>query len=283
MQIFETRGDLQKTLADSRQSGELIGLVPTMGNLHEGHLALVDAARNQCQYVLATIFVNPLQFGPGEDLDNYPRTLESDYELLASRHCDGVFVPAVSEMYPNGIGNQTLVSVPTLSSHHCGLSRPGHFDGVCTIVSKLFNLTMPDMAFFGEKDYQQLLIIKKMTSDLCMPIKVIGVPTQRTASGLAMSSRNNYLEDHQLDIAANLQRSLKMTAEKLQQGENNLPALELVATEFLTTAGLKVDYFNISNAMTLEPASSQDKDLVILAAAFIGKTRLIDNITVQLQ
>ena len=282
MQIFETRDDLQKTLATCRQSGQHIGLVPTMGNLHEGHLALVDAARKQCQYVLSTIFVNPLQFGPGEDLDNYPKTLESDYELLASRHCDGVFVPAVSEMYPNGINNQTLVSVPTLSRHHCGLSRPGHFEGVCTIVSKLFNLTMPDMAFFGEKDYQQLQIIKKMTTDLCIPVKVVGVPTQRTESGLAMSSRNNYLEDRQVSIAANLQRSLKMTVEKLKQGETNFSALELDAGEFLTTAGLKVDYFNISHAVTLEPAGARDSNLVILVAVFLGKTRLIDNIRVQL-
>ena len=282
MQIFETRDDLQKILAACRNSGQQIGLVPTMGNLHEGHLALVDAARKQCQFVLSTIFVNPLQFGPGEDLDNYPKTLASDYELLAARHCDGVFVPSVSEMYPNGINNQTLVSVPTLSSHHCGLSRPGHFKGVCTIVSKLFNLTMPDMAFFGEKDYQQLLIIKKMTTDLCIPIKIVGVPTQRTQSGLAMSSRNNYLEDSQLAIAANLQRSLKMTAEKLKQGETNISALELAADEFLTDAGLKVDYFNISHAMTLEPAGANDRDLVILAAAFLGKTRLIDNIRVHL-
>jgi pantoate--beta-alanine ligase len=282
MQIFETRDDLQKTLTACRQSGQHIGLVPTMGNLHEGHLTLIDAARTQCQYVLSTIFVNPLQFGSGEDLDKYPKTLETDYELLAARHCDGVFVPSVSEMYPNGTSNQTLVSVPTLSRHHCGLSRPGHFEGVCTIVSKLFNLTMPDIAFFGEKDYQQLQIIKKMTTDLCIPIKVIGVPTQRTDSGLAMSSRNNYLEDSQLAIAANLQRSLKMAADKLKQGETNFSAVELDAGEFLTAAGLKVDYFNISHAMTLEPAAANDRDLVILAAALLGKTRLIDNIRVHL-
>lgn len=282
MQIFETRADLQKTLATCRESGQQIALVPTMGNLHEGHLTLVDAARKKYSYVLATIFVNPLQFGPHEDLNNYPRTLAADYESLASRGCNGVFTPAVSEMYPNGTSNQTLISVPALSRHHCGLSRPGHFDGVCTVVNKLFNLTMPDAAFFGEKDFQQLQIIKKMTSDLCIPIKIKGVPTQRTESGLAMSSRNNYLTEEQIVIAANLQSSLKITAEKLYKGESNYPSLELEAGELLASAGLNVDYFNISHASTLEPASAGDCELVILAAAFIGKTRLIDNIRVSL-
>ena len=283
MQIFEKINDLHKALAKCRQAGQLIGLVPTMGDLHEGHLSLIDTAREKCQFVLATIFVNPLQFGPEEDLDNYPRTLDSDCSLLESKHCDGIFVPSALEMYPLGNENQTLVKVPGLSERHCGISRPGHFDGVCTIVSKLFNLTKPDMAFFGEKDYQQLQIIKKMSADLCMDVEIIGVPTVRTPNGLAMSSRNSYLNDQQFTIASALRKILQETTEKITQGEINFPALELEASESLNSAGLKVDYFNISHAETLEPAGNADSKLVILASVWLGETRLIDNIEVQLE
>lgn len=282
MQIFEKRESLQAALASHRGSGQVIGLVPTMGNLHEGHLVLVDTAKKQCDFVLATIFVNPLQFGPHEDLDKYPRTLEADFEQLATRHCDGVFVPAVSEMYPNGLDKQTLITVPGLSERHCGASRPGHFAGVCTVVCKLFNLTQPDIAFFGEKDYQQLQIIRKMSADLCFAIAIRGVPTVRLASGLAMSSRNGYLDDDQRETAVGLYRNLKQTADRIRRGDANFPALELAATTDLEAAGLAVDYFTISNAHTLEPATAQDRHLVILAAARIGPTRLIDNITVDI-
>jgi len=282
MQIFDNKTALRKALDAHRHERRLLGLVPTMGNLHEGHLTLIDAAKKQCDYVLATIFVNPLQFGPHEDLDNYPRTQEADFEKLTSRRCDGVFVPPVSEMYPEGTDNQTLVTVPGLSERHCGLSRPGHFAGVCTVVCKLFNLTQPDQVFFGRKDYQQLQIIHKMSADLCFSLKIVGVPTVRLPSGLALSSRNGYLDEDQLAVAANLYRSLEQTAEKLQHGDNNFPALETAATDFLSRAGLTVDYFNISHAHTLEPATASDRQLVILAAAWVGKTRLIDNITVDL-
>ena len=283
MKIFETRADLQHVLSESRQSGQTIGLVPTMGNLHEGHLTLVDAARGQCDFVLATIFVNPLQFGPAEDLDKYPRTLEADCKALESRNCDGVFVPSISEMYPNGLQDQTLITVPGISEGHCGSSRPGHFSGVCTVVSKLFNLTRPDKAFFGEKDYQQLQVIRKMTSDLFFPLDIIGVPTVRLPDGLALSSRNSYLNEEQKAIAVSLQQSLQATKEKLLQGTSSMLTLEREAKDFLSDCGLKVDYFNISHANSLKPAKTSDTDLVVLAAVWVGTTRLIDNIRVRLQ
>lgn len=283
MKIFEKPADLQHVLSECRQSGQSIGLVPTMGNLHEGHLTLVDAARQQCQFVVATIFVNPLQFGPTEDLDKYPRTLEADCKLLESRFCDGVFIPSVSQIYPNGLQDQTLITVPGISERHCGASRPGHFSGVCTVVCKLFNLTQPDMAFFGEKDYQQLQVIKKMTADLCLPLEIIGVPTVRMPDGLALSSRNNYLNDAQRIKAAGLQKSLQTTKEKLLRGISDLQTLEQDARDFLTDCGMEVDYFTICHARSLQPAGVSDTDLVILAAAWLGSTRLIDNIMVRLK
>jgi pantoate--beta-alanine ligase len=282
MQLFETRDNLQSHLAQIRRDGKKIALVPTMGNLHQGHLALVDAAKQKSDFVLTSIFVNPLQFGPNEDLENYPKTPETDYEKLQHHGCDGVFEPSVSEMFPAGLDNQTLVTVPGLSERHCGVSRPIHFGGVCTIVSKLFNLTMPDLAFFGEKDYQQLQVIRKMTYDLCMPIKVIGVPTVRHNSGLAMSSRNNTLDDSQLLTASNLYASLKQTKTKIEEGNRDYFGLEAQASEFQVKAGLKTDYFSICNAATLEPAAPSDHHLVILTAAWLGATRLIDNIQIRL-
>lgn len=281
MQTFETRSDLQAALAAARKSGHSIGLVPTMGNLHGGHLALVTAAKQQCDFVLTTIFVNPTQFGADEDLDNYPRTLDTDLEQLSASQCDGVFIPSVTEMYPVGIDKQTLITVPGFSEDHCGKSRPGHFDGVCTVVCKFFNLTMPDLAFFGEKDFQQLQVIRKMTADLCLPVTIVGVPTVRTDTGLAMSSRNNYLDPAQLEIAAHLYATLKTTAQRLEAGDKNIGGLEQEAKEQLTTADLKVDYYTVCNASTLLPADRDDKHLVVLAAAFIGRTRLIDNIQVK--
>ena len=282
MKHFTTRDELQAHLDGIRAAGKTIGLVPTMGNLHEGHLALVDAAKAQSDFVIATIFVNPLQFGPGEDLDNYPRTLQEDQDKLSARHCDAVFIPPVEEMYPGGTGNQTLVTVPGLSERHCGASRPVHFGGVCTVVCKLFNLTKPDLAFFGEKDYQQLQIIRKMTADLCLPVSIIGVPTVRLPSGLAMSSRNNYLDENQLEIAAGLQTQLQSTAQALINGSNDFSDLQVQAGSNLEQLGFRLDYFNICHASTLEPAKDTDKSLVILAAAWLGPTRLIDNIQVSL-
>lgn len=280
MKIFETRTALHEEMQGLRQSGRSIGLVPTMGNLHAGHMALVAAAKDRCDYVLASIFVNPLQFGPGEDLDNYPRTLAQDYEQLAHNHCDGVFVPTVPEMYPDGMAGQTLVRVPGITERLCGASRPGHFDGVCTVVCKLFNLAGPDAAFFGEKDYQQLQVIRKMTADLCLPVRIHGVPTVRLPGGLALSSRNGYLDAAQLETAAALHESLRQAARRLGEGDTNHPAVELAASDFLVANGFRVDYFSVCHAGTLEPAAIDDTELVILAAAWLGRTRLIDNIRV---
>ncbi len=280
MQIFESRDALQQQLRGLRKSGRTIGLVPTMGNLHDGHLALVAAAREQADFVLATIFVNPLQFGPTEDLDNYPRTLQADCDLLTSAGCDAVFVPAVSAMYPNGLQGQTLVSVPGLSAKHCGASRPGHFDGVCTVVSKLFNLSQPDIAFFGEKDYQQLQVIRKMTADLCMPVRIEGVPIIRNAEGLALSSRNGYLDAGQLALAPLLHDQLVAASTAIETGQADFTHLEASARAELDKAGFRTDYFTVCNAQTLDAAQHEDNDLVILAAAWLGKTRLIDNIRI---
>jgi len=280
MQIFESRDALQQQLRGLRKSGRTIGLVPTMGNLHDGHLALVAAAREQADFVLATIFVNPLQFGPTEDLDNYPRTLQVDCDLLTSAGCDAVFVPAVSAMYPNGLQGQTHVSVPGLSAKHCGASRPGHFDGVCTVVSKLFNLSQPDIAFFGEKDYQQLQVIRKMTADLCMPVRIEGVPTIRNAEGLALSSRNGYLDAGQLALAPLLHDQLVAASTAIETGQADFTHLEASARAELDKAGFRTDYFTVCNAQTLDAAQHEDNDLVILAAAWLGKTRLIDNIRI---
>jgi len=282
MKRFETRDALQAHLDSIRAQGQSIGLVPTMGNLHEGHLALVEAAQNDSDYVLATIFVNPLQFGPGEDLDSYPRTLEEDCSQLEAHHCDAVFIPSAEEMYPGGLDNQALVTVPGLSERHCGASRPLHFGGVCTVVCKLFNLTNPDIAFFGEKDYQQLQVIRKMTQDLCIPVSITGVPTVRLPSGLALSSRNNYLDASQLETAAILQATLKEAAGKLQQGSQEFDRIEDSAKTRLTESSFLPDYFSICHAATLDPATTADKSLVILAAAWLGETRLIDNIMITL-
>ncbi len=282
MQRFETRDSLQAHLDSVRAKGQSIGLVPTMGNLHKGHLALVEAARNDSDYVLTTIFVNPLQFGPGEDLDSYPRTLEEDCSQLQANKCDAVFIPTAEEMYPGGLDNQTLVTVPALSERHCGASRQVHFGGVCTVVCKLFNLTRPDIAFFGEKDYQQLQVIRKMTQDLCISVSITGVPTVRLASGLALSSRNHYLDASQLETAATLQATLKEAAGKLEQGSQEFQSIEDSAKTRLAESGFKPDYFSICHASTLEPATNADKSLVILAAAWLGQTRLIDNIIITL-
>jgi len=281
MQIHETRDALDKALAPLRQAGQRIGLVPTMGNLHAGHLALVEAAKADCDHVLATIFVNPLQFGPAEDLDAYPKTPREDIQKLEQAGCHSVFIPATSEMYPTGLENQTLVTVPGLSERHCGASRPGHFAGVCTIVSKLFNMTQPDKAYFGEKDFQQLQVIRKMATDLCMPLEVIGVPIARNDKGLALSSRNSYLSASELEKAPELQRQLRQAAQAIAQGATNFNNLQEEATAALNSSGFDTDYFTVCHAQTLEPAEPSDTDLVILAAAWLGKTRLIDNIRIR--
>jgi len=280
LRVFDTLPPLRQRLRAARAAGQRIGLVPTMGNLHEGHLALVREARNHCDYVLTTIFVNPLQFGPTEDYSRYPRTFEADLRALQSSSCDALFVPDVKEMYPDGMEAHTQIRVPRLAELHCGASRPGHFDGVCTVVNKLFNMVQPHSAIFGLKDYQQFRIISKMVQDLQMPIQLIGLPTVREASGLALSSRNGYLDAAQRQQAQALYSTLLLAATKVRQGNADYRQLEADAQEALQKAGLRPDYVHICNRHTLELAAGSDRDPVILAAAWAGTTRLIDNIQV---
>lgn len=282
MITVHTISELRNAVAEARRSGKRIGFVPTMGNLHAGHVALVDTARAHSDFVVASIFVNPLQFGPTEDLDKYPRTLAADQEKLAAAGCAVLFAPAVSEMYPEGMDHQTRVSVPVVSEGLCGASRPGHFEGVATVVSKLFNMVQPDVAVFGEKDYQQLAVIRKMVNDLNMPIEIIGQPTVRDTDGLALSSRNGYLNGEQRATAPCLYSLLKQVAERIQAGRRDYPALLDEARQQLEADGLRVDYLELRQQGTLRPAAEADRQLVILLAVYVGNTRLIDNLSFKL-
>lgn len=282
MQLVTTSNEIRKLVAEQRNGHRSVGLVPTMGNLHAGHLKLVTEARAHCDFVVSTVFVNPLQFGPTEDLDAYPRTLDADRALLEQQGCDVLFAPSVEEIFGPSLQQQTVIHVPQISENYCGASRPGHFDGVATIVCKLFNLVGPNKAFFGLKDYQQFLVIKKMVTDLAIPVEIEGIETVREDSGLAMSSRNGYLSDEQKESAASIYQCLKTTAIALRHGNRNFTNLESEATDYLRGAGLKPDYYAICEADTLRPAGPDDKSLVILAAAYIGPSRLIDNLRLDL-
>ena len=282
MITVKTVRELRAAIARARSEGKRIGLVPTMGNLHAGHAALVTKATQRCDFVVASIFVNPLQFGAGEDLDSYPRTLAADQEKLLGAGCQLLFAPTVEEMYPDGMAGQTLVSVPGVSEGLCGGSRPGHFDGVATVVTKLFHMVQPDLAIFGEKDFQQLAVIRKLVRDLNLPIQIIGEPTVRAADGLALSSRNGYLNEEQRAIAPHLYQTLGDIAAALQRGESEHAALLDRARARLTAAGFVPDYLEIRNPLTLSPATAADRQLVILAAARLGAPRLIDNLFVDL-
>lgn len=282
MQIHSDKSKLRALLKAVKLEGKTIGLVPTMGNLHGGHMQLIKEAREKTDFLVCTIFVNPLQFGANEDLDSYPRTLEADAEKLETEHCDCLFAPQENEIYGTDLDAQTIIKVPGLTENFCGQSRPGHFDGVATVVSKLFNIVQPNIAFFGLKDYQQFLVIQKFTADLGLDIELVGVETQREESGLALSSRNNYLSDEQKQSAASIYQCLTHCREQIKQGNRDFPGLEKAAQLTLQQQGLKPDYFSICNAKNLHSASTKDKDLVILAAAYIGQSRLIDNIRLQL-
>ena len=276
IQKVKTIIDLRDELAQARAMKKKISLVPTMGNLHKGHLSLIQKARKISSYVIVTIFVNPTQFVEGEDFSKYPRTLDSDLELLSQLDIDLVFVPEVSEIYPiNGDAASIEVSVPELESIHCGKYRPGHFQGVATIVSKLFIAVQPDIAIFGEKDYQQLLIIRSLTKNLFLPIKIVGSPTIREDSGLAMSSRNNYLTEQEAERAPKLYGCIKTSIETIKNGERDYKKLENDAIVFLEGVGFKVEYYCICDSETLGPIEGDD--IVVLAAVWLGKTRLIDN------
>lgn len=278
MNTVKTVRELRAAVARARSEGKRIALVPTMGNLHAGHAALVTKASQRADFVVASIFVNPLQFGPTEDLDKYPRTLAADQEKLLNAGCHLLFAPTVEEMYPDGMDGQTRLHVTGVSEGLCGGSRPGHFDGVATVVCKLFNMVQPDMALFGEKDFQQLAVIRKLVRDLNLPIQIFGEPTVRAEDGLALSSRNGYLTDEQRAVAPVLQRTLKQLAERIRQGERDFPALLGEGQQQIEQAGLRIDYLEIREAAGLRPATADDRQLVILVAAFLGTTRLIDNL-----
>jgi len=278
MNTVKTVRELRAAVARARSEGKRIALVPTMGNLHSGHTALVTKAAQRADFVVASIFVNPLQFGPTEDLATYPRTLAADQEKLLQAGCHLLFTPTVEEMYPHGMADQTIVRVPVVSEGLCGGSRPGHFDGVSTVVSKLFNMVQPDIAVFGQKDFQQLAVVSALVRDLNMPIQIIGEPTVRAADGLALSSRNGYLTEAERATAPALYRVITQIGEALHNGEQNHAHLLDDGKKALEAAGFRPDYLEIRQAVTLRSATPGDHDLVVLGAAFLGKTRLIDNL-----
>jgi len=278
MQSVESRCDLRKTLSSWRRKGERIALVPTMGNLHEGHLSLVRAGRRRADRVVASIYVNPTQFGEGEDFESYPRTPADDLEKLQAEGCDLAFTPGMAQIYPFGLENAVMLrAAPDLAGRLEGRLRPGHFDGVVSVVARLFAIVQPDVAIFGEKDYQQLLVIRRMVEDLGFGIEVVGEKTIRANSGLALSSRNAYLGEEQTGAAETLNRVLAATARHLETSNDSIESMERDATCSLESAGLRVDYVAVRRAGDLAPPGDSDFDLRILAAAWCGRTRLIDN------
>lgn len=282
MIIIETLPMLRQQIRRWRQEGKRIALVPTMGNLHDGHMTLVDEARARADVVVVSIFVNPMQFERPDDLARYPRTLQEDSEKLTRRGVDLVFAPAPAAVYPQGLEQQTYVEVPGISSILEGASRPGHFRGVSTIVSKLFNLVQPDLACFGEKDYQQLALIRKMVADMGYDIDIVGVPTVRAKDGLALSSRNGYLTAEERKIAPQLSKIMNALAQQLANGERHVEELLEQTAEQLRTAGFTPDELFIRDADSLQPLTVDSQRAVVLMAAWLGKARLIDNQQVDL-
>lgn len=275
-----------KTLRDLvggwRQDGETIALVPTMGSLHRGHLSLVSLALECAERVVVSVFVNPTQFGPGEDFDSYPRALENDRRRLSRAAVDILFAPSGDEMYPYGVDHATSVSVPEISTVLCGDDRPGHFVGVTSVVGRLFNIVQPHVAVFGQKDYQQLVIIRRMVADLHLPIKILAGQTQREKDGLALSSRNRYLTDAQRKSAPKMRAAISYCRDRLLAGERDYATLELEGLTQLEEGGFSPEYFVIRKAGDLSPPDANSRYLVILAAAQIGRARLIDNDLVEL-
>ncbi len=281
LETIEEISTLRERVAAWRRAGQRVGFVPTMGNLHAGHLALVAEARRLAERVVVSIFVNPLQFGPQEDFAAYPRTLARDQELLAGAGTDLLFAPTVAAVYPRGQAEQTLVEVPGLSDILCGASRPGHFVGVATVVCKLFNMVQPDLAVFGEKDFQQLQVIRLMTLDLSLPVAIQGLATAREADGLAMSSRNGYLTAEERARAPALYHTLQRCADWLRAGQDSA-TVERQAEEAIAAAGFEPDYFSVRRAADLGLPAPGERELVVLAAARLGRARLIDNLRVAL-
>ena len=277
MKMIEQLEQLRIATQLAKQLGR-VAFVPTMGNLHEGHLTLMREARKHAQTVICSIFVNPMQFGANEDLNKYPRTLDADIAALESVGVDLLYFPSSDTMYPKPLVDQTKVEVPVISDLYCGASRPGHFVGVATVVAKLFNMVQPDVALFGTKDFQQLAVIRRMVTDLAMPIEIIGVPTVRHADGLAMSSRNQYLTSEQRAIAPKIYAELKQLAERLSQDLSQLEQQSADSQRRLAEAGFEPDYLHVLDAETLLPLTDQSQQGVILIAAKLGAARLIDNI-----
>ncbi|MEX1033301.1 MAG: pantoate--beta-alanine ligase [Cellvibrionaceae bacterium] len=282
MQIFHHVASVREALAGERARGRTIGFVPTMGNLHRAHIELVKIARQHCDVVVVSIFVNPMQFGLHEDWDKYPRTYEADIAKLQEAECDYLFYPDEKEIYPNGMAEQTRVVVPTMTDVLCGASRPGHFEGVTTVVTKLFNIVQPDEAVFGIKDFQQLALIRRMVEDLCIPVKITAGEIFRETDGLAMSSRNSYITPEERPGVAQLNTSLNWVRDAILQGERDFLALEATAGQQIEAAGFKVDYLSVCNSKTLEPAAHDDREITVLGAMYTQSARLIDNVSLTL-
>jgi pantoate--beta-alanine ligase len=280
--VAKAGDELRERVREWRQKGDHIALVPTMGNLHDGHLSLIDLARQHAERVVVSVFVNPTQFEPGGDFENYPRTLAIDKRRLKRANADLLFVPDVDTMYPFGTAGATVVSVPKLRDDLCGAFRPGHFDGVTSVVSRLFGLVLPDVAVFGQKDYQQQLVIRRMVEDLHWPVEIVSGATVREADGLAYSSRNQYLTDDERRIAPALYEVLQKLGRELQAGKREFGELESQATAALVEKGFLPDYVAIRRAANLEAPDRDTDELVILAAARLGSARLIDNLVVDI-
>lgn len=279
MRTEVTLQGLQAALSPVRLARKSIGFVPTMGNLHQGHIALVREAKKYCDVVVVSIFVNPTQFGVGEDFEKYPRTLEADSQLLADAGCDMIFAPSVQQVYGNK-PQLTTVQVDDIANDLCGKSRPGHFTGVATVVTKLFNMVQPNAAFFGEKDWQQLAVIRHLTTDLCFSIDIIGVPIVRDENGLALSSRNGYLSSEEKQTAIQIYQTLKMVEQDIKSGQTDLDTILQRGRDYLASKGFVVDYLEARTA-DLKPVTDSHQDMVILAAAKLGSTRLIDNLHIK--
>lgn len=281
METVNTINDVRHQVSEWKKAGLKVAFVPTMGNLHAGHMTLLKKANDIADKVVASIFVNPLQFGPFEDYDQYPRTPDSDSKKLESNGCELLFLPSVQEMYPLGREQATLINVPVISEILCGQDRPGHFTGMATVVSKLLNSVQPDVAIFGQKDYQQLMIIRRMVLDLCMPVEIVGASTNREDGGLAMSSRNQYLSGEDLKIAPLLYGTLTAIGGQLINNARNFAELESAANTTLTDAGFRPSYFEIRQATDLQKPLPDTKEFVVIAAAWLGRARLIDNLVVR--
>jgi pantoate--beta-alanine ligase len=280
METLTTTAGVRERVRAWHREGHRVAFVPTMGNLHPGHVSLIEAARLRGDRFVASIFVNPMQFGPNEDFAHYPRTPRDDERMLAAAGCDLMFMPDVAEIYPGGSERATRVEVPGLSRILEGELRPGHFEGVTTVVAKLFHIVEPQIAVFGEKDFQQLTIIRRMVAELCMPVEIIAAPTVRDADGLAMSSRNQYLSTSERQLAPTLYATLAAAGRRLAAGDAEFASIERAGFTALESAGLRPDYFAIRRAGDLLPPAAHERELVVLTAARMSKARLIDNIRV---